>query len=51
LLHGFYSAFKTLGVYNKRYLVLVRWTGYVFAVVVSLTFAMMPVSFYLGWVK
>jgi succinate dehydrogenase / fumarate reductase cytochrome b subunit len=51
LLHGFYSAFKTLGVYNKRYLVLVRWTGYVFAVVVSLTFAMMPISFYLGWVK
>jgi len=51
LLHGFYSAFKTLGVYNKRYLILVRWTGYVFAIVVSLAFAMMPVSFYLGWVK
>lgn len=51
LLHGFYSAFKTLGVYNKRYLILIRWTGYVFAIVVSLAFAMMPISFYLGWVK
>jgi len=51
LLHGFYSAFKTIGVYNKRYLILVRWTGYAFAIIVSFVFAMMPISFYLGWVK
>jgi succinate dehydrogenase / fumarate reductase cytochrome b subunit len=51
LLHGFYSAFKTIGVYNKRYLILVRWTGYLFAIVVSFVFAMMPISFYFGWVK
>jgi succinate dehydrogenase / fumarate reductase cytochrome b subunit len=51
LLHGFYSAFKTLGLYNKRYLVLVRWTGYAFAIIVCFVFAIMPVSFYMGWVK
>jgi succinate dehydrogenase / fumarate reductase cytochrome b subunit len=51
LLHGFYSAFKTIGVYNKRYLILIRWTGYAFAIIVSFVFAMMPVSFYFGWVK
>ncbi len=51
LLHGFYSAFKTMGVYNKRYLILIKWTGYIFSIVVSLGFAMMPVSFYFGWLK
>jgi succinate dehydrogenase / fumarate reductase cytochrome b subunit len=51
LMHGFYSAFKTIGVYNKRYLILIRWAGYAFALVVSLVFAMMPISFYFGWVK
>jgi succinate dehydrogenase / fumarate reductase cytochrome b subunit len=51
LMHGFYSAFKTIGVYNKRYLSLIIWFGYAFAVIVPLAFAMMPVSFYLGWVK
>jgi len=51
LLHGFYSAFKTIGLYNKRYLILIRGTGYAFAIIVSFVFAMMPVSFYFGWVK
>ena len=49
LLHGFYSAFKTVGVYNKRYLILIRWSGYIFSIVVCFVFAMMPISFYLGW--
>lgn len=49
LAHGFYSAFKTLGVYNKRYLALIQWSGYAFSIIVPLAFAMMPVSFYLGW--
>lgn len=51
LMHGFYSAFKTMGVYNKRYLILIKWTGYLFSIIVSLGFAMMPISFYFGWVK
>lgn len=51
LLHGFYSAFKTIGVYNKRYLIMIRWAGYIFSIVVCVAFAMMPISFYFGWVK
>lgn len=51
LMHGFYSAFKTMGVYNKRYLILIKWAGYLFSIIVPLGFAMMPVSFYFGWVK
>lgn len=51
LMHGFYSAFKTLGVNNKRQLALIKSCGYAFSIIVPLVFAMMPISFYLGWVK
>lgn len=51
LLHGFKSAFRTLGLHNSRYFSLIKATGYGFSIIVSLTFAMMPVSFYLGWIK
>ena len=51
LLHGFQSAFRTLGVPNGKYMALIRGVGFGFAVIVSLAFAMMPVSVYLGWVS
>lgn len=51
LAHGFLSSFRTLGVNNKRYVSLLRTMGYAFSIIVSLAFAMMPVSMYLGWVK
>lgn len=51
LMHGFQSAFRTLGLSNNRYLILSRNSGYAFSIVVSLAFAMMPVSIYLGWIK
>jgi succinate dehydrogenase / fumarate reductase cytochrome b subunit len=51
LMHGFHSAFRTLGVYNNRYLVMLRSVGIGFAVIVAIVFAMMPISMYLGWVK
>ncbi|HQW42843.1 MAG: succinate dehydrogenase cytochrome b subunit [Chitinophagaceae bacterium] len=51
LLHGFQSAFRTMGVSNKKYLSLLNTVGIGFSVIVSLAFALMPVSFYLGWVK
>lgn len=50
LMHGFQSSFRTLGVHNNRYLNMVRALGNGFSVIVSLAFAMMPVSMYLGWV-
>ncbi len=51
LAHGFLSSFKTLGVHNKRYINLLNGLGYAFSIIVSLAFAMMPISFYLGWLK
>lgn len=50
LLHGFQSAFRTLGVSNKKYLVLLNATGIGFSIIIPFVFAMMPVSFYMGWV-
>ena len=51
LMHGFESAFRTLGVHNRRYTKLLRFGGRGFAIIVSLAFAMMPLSMHFGWVK
>jgi len=51
LAHGFQSAFKTIGVHNKRYHVLISSIGYGFAIIIPLAFALMPISFYLHWVN
>lgn len=50
LVHGFQSAFRSLGVHNGRYLRLLNGIGVGFAIVVPLAFAMMPVSMYFNWV-
>ncbi|MEO7313038.1 MAG: succinate dehydrogenase cytochrome b subunit [Chitinophagaceae bacterium] len=50
LLHGFQSAFRTMGVGNKKWLGVVQAAGIGFSVLVPLVFAMMPISMYLGWV-
>ena len=50
LIHGFQSAFRTLGLSNQRYLSLINNVGIGFSVIVSVAFAMMPVSMYLNWV-
>ncbi|HMH23791.1 MAG TPA: succinate dehydrogenase cytochrome b subunit [Puia sp.] len=51
LLHGFQSAFRSLGVYNNRYLRLLNAAGTGFAIIVPLAFAMMPISMYFNWVQ
>jgi succinate dehydrogenase / fumarate reductase cytochrome b subunit len=51
LAHGFQSAFKTIGIHNKRYHVLISSIGYGFAILIPLVFAMMPISFYFNLVK
>ena len=51
LAHGFQSAFRTLGVYNKKYNLMLSSLGYAFSIIVPLAFAMMPVSMYAHWVK
>lgn len=50
LRHGFQSAFRTIGVYNSRYIKIIQATGFWFATIVCIGFAMMPVSVYLGWI-
>lgn len=51
LLHGFSSAFQSLGLNHKRYNPIIKLTGAAFSVVISVLFAAMPVSMYLGWIK
>lgn len=51
LLHGFQSAFRTLGMHNTRYITIIKGLGTAFSIVVPFVFAMMPISIYLGWVS
>jgi succinate dehydrogenase / fumarate reductase, cytochrome b subunit len=51
LMHGFQSAFRTMGLSNNRYIKLVEITGIAFSIIVPLVFAMMPISMYFGWIK
>lgn len=51
LVHGFRSAFQSLGIYHVRYNGLIHVTGIAFSIIVSLVFALMPVSMYLGWIS
>jgi len=50
LLHGFESAFKSLGLYHLKYNKAIHFVGVAFSVVISILFALMPISIYLGWV-
>ena len=47
LLHGFQSAFQTLGLNHNKYSPLIRTVGRVFAIVVPLAFAVIPIFMYL----
>jgi len=51
LLHGFQSAFRTIGLHNNKYLKLVNGLGIAFSIIVPLLFALMPVSMYFHWVE
>ena len=51
LFHGFHSAFRSLGVHNKKYLNMLKALGYGFTVIVCLLFALMPISMHFGWVS
>jgi succinate dehydrogenase / fumarate reductase cytochrome b subunit len=51
LMHGFLSAFRTLGLSNNRYVLLLNSIGIGYSVIISLLFAIMPVAMYLKWVE
>ena len=51
LMHGFSSAFQTLGINHKKYTPIIKMLGMGFSIVVPFVFAMMPISMYMGWIK
>jgi succinate dehydrogenase / fumarate reductase cytochrome b subunit len=50
LLHGFPSAFQTLGINHKKYTPIIKAAGIGFSAIVCLLFSLMPLAFYLGWI-
>jgi succinate dehydrogenase / fumarate reductase cytochrome b subunit len=51
LMHGFQSAFQTLGWNHPKYTPLIKKVGFAFSIIVPLIFAMMPVAMYMNWIK
>ncbi|MCU7550253.1 succinate dehydrogenase cytochrome b subunit [Chitinophagaceae bacterium LB-8] len=51
LFHGFHSAFRTMGVHNRKYLAMLKSLGYGFTIVVCVLFALMPIAMFLNWVS
>ncbi len=46
LLHGFQSAFQTLGWNHPKYTPTIKMIGAIYAIVISAVFAAMPIAFY-----
>lgn len=51
LMHGFQSAFQTLGLYHKKYTPIIKKIGIIYSIIIPLLFALMPLAFYFGWIK
>lgn len=51
LLHGFQSAFQSLGINHPAWTPIIQGAGNAFSFVVPLLFAAMPVAMYLGWIN
>lgn len=51
LLHGFQSAFQTLGLNHRKYTPMIKKAGIVFSIVICLCFASMPLAMYFGYIK
>jgi len=51
LLHGFQSAFQTFGWNTLKYRGLIKCAGKVYAILIPLLFALMPVAMYFEWIK
>ena len=51
LLHGFGSAFQTLGINHKRYTPIIKSIGIAYCIIVCILFALMPIAFYFNWLQ
>jgi succinate dehydrogenase / fumarate reductase, cytochrome b subunit len=51
LLHGFQSAFQTMGWNHRKYTPMIKFVGIAFSIIVPLLFAAMPIAMYMGWIR
>ncbi|WP_131537706.1 succinate dehydrogenase cytochrome b subunit [Pedobacter nototheniae] len=51
LLHGFASAFQTLGWNHTKYNGIIKGLGVWYSIIISLLFAAMPIAVYFGWIS
>lgn len=51
LLHGFQSAFQSLGLNHQKYNGIISFLGTAFSIVVPLIFALMPIAIYFNWIQ
>jgi succinate dehydrogenase / fumarate reductase, cytochrome b subunit len=51
LLHGFQSAFQTMGWNHPKYTPFIKSLGAGFSILIPLIFAAMPIAMHFGWVK
>jgi succinate dehydrogenase / fumarate reductase cytochrome b subunit len=51
LMHGFSSAFQTMGINHKRYTPIIKTIGIGYTVIICLLFALMPVAFFFNWIQ
>lgn len=49
--HGFQSAFQTLGFNHKRYTPIIKTIGTLYAFIICLLFALMPIAIHLQWIQ
>lgn len=48
LLHGFFSAIRTLGLYHPKYVKLAKWVAWAYTLAITLGFMAMPIYVYLS---
>jgi succinate dehydrogenase / fumarate reductase cytochrome b subunit len=51
LIHGFQSAFQTLGIHSPKYTPFIKTIGYAYSLIICVAFLMMPIAIYLGWIQ
>jgi len=51
LMHGFQSAFQTLGWNHKKYTPIIKAIGFWYSIIIPLIFSLMPIAMHLGWIK
>lgn len=51
LMHGFQSAFQTLGLNHKKYTPIIKKTGLAFSILIPVIFALMPITMHFGIIK